>query len=105
VLLHLADQLGGAAGDSLLLAVRLEVDLERVVDLGQLVGREDRLDHDALDLLDATGAAAVLRRPVGAGLALFALLLALLVVAVAALVFLLAVLSRCFHVGLLLMSS
>jgi len=42
---HLADQLPA-------LALHVEVDLERVVDLGKLV-REDRLDHDARDLFDA----------------------------------------------------
>ena len=44
----------------LLLAVRLGArDRDRVVDLGQAVG-EDRLDHDALDLLDAPDVAAAL---------------------------------------------
>ena len=42
VLLHLADERAGLAA----------VDRDRVVDVGQLV-RENGLDHDALDLLDA----------------------------------------------------
>ena len=48
VLLHLADE-------RLLLAAALDVDLERVVDVGQVVGREGGVDHDALDLLDTAG--------------------------------------------------
>ena len=53
VLLHLADEVGaGAAGELLVLRrVRLALDDDRGVDLGQLVG-EDGLDDDALDLLD-----------------------------------------------------
>jgi hypothetical protein len=55
MLLDLADQpLVGRGSDVLVLfgAGRLgPADLDRVVDLGQLVG-EDGLDHDALDLLD-----------------------------------------------------
>ena len=50
----------------LLVAVALEVDLKRVVDLGQLVGERD-LDHDPLDLLDGADV------PVAVGLLLFCL--------------------------------
>ena len=74
MLLHLADQ-------APLLAVGFELDLESVVDVRELVGREDGLDHDALDLFDAPdGALAVLLRL----LALFLLLL-------------LSLLCACFH--------
>ena len=51
VLLHLADERRASRRRP-----RSIVDLERVVDLGQLVG-EDGLDHDALDLLDAADVA------------------------------------------------
>ena len=52
VLLHLEHERAVAGVvSSLLVAVALEVDLEGVVDLGQLV-RERDLDHDTLDLLD-----------------------------------------------------
>ena len=57
VLLHLADQdLRDVAGVLVGVGRRVRVghlDLERVVDLGQVVGVEHGLDHDALDLLDA----------------------------------------------------
>ena len=72
VLLDLEDELARARADALLLLLlgRLgPLDLERVVDLGQAVGRERGLDDDALDLLDVAdvGAVAGLRR-IGTGL-------------------------------------
>ena len=52
VLLHLADEVGADAAESFSSStVRLALDDDRGVDLGQLVG-EDGLDDDALDLLD-----------------------------------------------------
>ena len=51
VLLHLRDQLARAA-------VLGDLDAERVEDLGQPV-REDRVEHDALDLDDLPGVLAV----------------------------------------------
>src|SRR3954469_1344505 len=56
MLLHLADERVGVA----LAVLRRHIDLERVVDLGELVVREHGLDDDARDLLhpaDATGLA------------------------------------------------
>src|SRR5206468_1475352 len=87
VLLDLADQLAAAARpgrDALLLAELLEVDLEGVVDLGEVL-RERGLDHDALDLLDpprdplVAGAVPVVAGAVPV-VALLVLLLALLLV-------------------------
>ena len=50
VLLHLEHQRVGLL-PVLLVGVALDVDLEGVVDLGQVVGERD-LDHDSLNLLD-----------------------------------------------------
>ena len=44
----------------LLVGVALELDLEGVVDLGQLVGERD-LDHDPLDLLDGADVSVAVR--------------------------------------------
>jgi hypothetical protein len=60
VLLHLEHELRGAAvlaglGLLALGAVPLELDLERVVDLGQVLGREGDLDDHALDLFHGPG--------------------------------------------------
>ena len=55
MLLHLRDQL-----DRALAVGRRRLDAERVVDLGQLA-REHGVEHDALDLDDLAGVAAVLR--------------------------------------------
>jgi len=72
VLLDLEDELFRARADALLLLLlgRLgPLDLERVVDLGQAVGRERGFDDHALDLLDVADVGAVAgRRRISTGL-------------------------------------